>query len=126
MRRALDRRPILIQKQLTWGASVKETAHQSMDPEKVSVYEKRVEVRFGAGRSGLTGWRSIRLGTAKPSYRERSWTKLRYAGYSLRRANLGLPLVAVRGFGPDKRDPGGTTRKEQESARTVFEDCPVG
>ena len=55
MRRAMDRRPILIQKQLTWGASVKETAHQSMDPEKVSVYEIRVKGHLGGWSEWFDG-----------------------------------------------------------------------
>ena len=55
MRRALDWRPILIQKQLTWGASVKETAHQSMDPEKVSVYEIRVKGHLGGWSEWFDG-----------------------------------------------------------------------
>jgi hypothetical protein len=35
-------------------------------------------------------------------------------------------MSAVPCFGPDDQDPGGTTRKGKQSARTVFEDRPVG
>jgi hypothetical protein len=50
----------------------------------------------------MKGWRSITWGTVKLCYAERSWAKLPYAARSPGRANLGLPLVAVPCFGPDK------------------------